>query len=279
MRAALVQMTSSDDPGENLVAARELIARAAGEGAALVCTPENTSCMSADRKHQASVLRHEADDAMLAGLRDEAARHGIWLAIGSLGLKLEGEGRFANRSFLIDPSGGIVARYDKIHMFDVVLGEGETYSESSAFRPGEAAVVVPTPLGRIGLVICYDLRFPHLHRALAKAGAEIILNPSAFTVPTGEAHWEVLLRARAIECGAYVLAAAQTGTHPRKGGGPERRTWGHSLAVGPWGKVLADAGEAPGVVTVDLDLAQVHEARRRIPALTHDRVFDPPVFG
>ncbi|MBW7922524.1 MAG: carbon-nitrogen hydrolase family protein [Rubellimicrobium sp.] len=276
MRAALVQMTASDDPGANLVMARALVARAAGAGAQLVCTPENTNCMSSDRAHQAMVLRHEDDDPTLAGLRDAAARHGIWLSVGSLGLKVADEARFANRSFLIDPTGGIAARYDKIHMFDVVLGEGETYAESSAFRPGDRAVVVDVPLVRIGLTICYDLRFPHLHRALAKAGAGIILNPSAFTVPTGSAHWEVLLRARAIESGAFILAAAQTGSHPRRDTGPQRRTWGHSLAVSPWGEVLADAGTEPGVVVVDLDLAQVAEARRRIPALAHDRVFAPP---
>jgi len=276
MRAALVQMSSSDDPGANLAAARALIGQAAGAGAALVCTPENTNCMSSDRAHQATVLRHEDDDPTLAGLRDAAARHGIWLSVGSLGLKVADDSRFANRSFLIDPAGGIAARYDKIHMFDVALGPGETYAESSAFRPGDRAVVVPTPLGRIGLTICYDLRFPHLHRALAKAGAEIILNPSAFTVPTGSAHWEVLLRARAIECGAFVLAAAQTGHHPRRDEGPQRRTWGHSLAVSPWGEVLADAGTEPGVALVEIDLAQVAEARRRIPALAHDRVFAPP---
>ncbi len=279
MRAALVQMTSSDDPGDNLATARALIAQAAGDGAQLVCTPEITNCVSNDRAHQQAVLRKEGEDQTLAGLRDEAARHGIWLSIGSLGLKTDDDTRFANRSFLLDPSGRIVARYDKIHMFDVALGEGERYAESAAFRPGGRAVVVQTPLGRIGLTICYDLRFPHLHRALAKAGAEVILNPSAFTVPTGRAHWEVLLRARAIETGAFVLAAAQCGTHPRHDSGPRRKTWGHSLAVGPWGEILADGGSASGVTLVDIDLAQVAEARARIPALAHDGAFTPPEAG
>lgn len=277
MRAALVQMSSSDDPGDNLVTARALVAQAAAEGAQLVCTPENTNCVTLSRSHQQAVFRHEGDDPVLAGLRDEAAKHGVWLSIGSLGLRVEGgDGRFANRSFLIDPSGEITARYDKIHMFDVTLGNGEDYAESAAFRPGDAAVVVETPLGVIGLTICYDLRFPHLHRALAQAGAEIILGPSAFTVPTGRAHWEVLLRARAIETGTFILAAAQTGTHPRTVDAPERSTWGHSLAVAPWGEVLADAGEDVGVTFADIDLAQVAKARGRIPALTHDRAFSGP---
>ncbi len=277
MRAALVQMSSSDDPADNLARAREMVAQAAGEGAELVCTPENTNCVTLNRAHQAAMFRHEGEDPVLAGLRDEAAKRGVWLSIGSLGLRVEGgDGRFANRSFLVDPSGGVVARYDKIHMFDVALGRGEDYAESAAFRPGDRAVVVRTPLGVIGLTICYDLRFPYLHRMLAQAGAEVILGPSAFTVPTGRAHWEVLLRARAIETGAFVLAAAQTGTHPRTVEAPERSTWGHSLAVAPWGEVLADAGERPGVTLVDLDLARVAEARRRIPALTHDRSFSGP---
>ncbi|MCC7320055.1 MAG: carbon-nitrogen hydrolase family protein [Rubellimicrobium sp.] len=277
MRAALVQMSSSDDPGTNLAAMRSMIAQAVAGGADLICTPENANCVTSNRAHQAAVLRAEAGDETLAGLREEAARHGVWLSIGSLGLRSgDADGRFANRSFLIDPTGAIAAHYDKIHMFDVALGQGEHYAESAAFRPGDRAVVVDTPLARIGLTICYDLRFAHLHRALAQAGAQIVLGPSAFTVPTGRAHWEVLLRARAIETGAFVLAAAQTGIHPRTVDGPERRTWGHSLAVSPWGDVLADAGEGPGVTLVDLDLAQVDEARRRIPALIHDRPFTGP---
>jgi deaminated glutathione amidase len=222
-------------------------------------------------------LQTEADDPTLAGLRATAADLGIWLAIGSLALKTgDADGRFANRSVLINATGGIVARYDKIHMFDVDLGGPESYRESAAFRPGDRAVVADTPLGRIGLTVCYDLRFPHLHRALAQAGADLILQPAAFTVPTGRAHWQVLLRARAIETGCFVLAAAQTGSHPRSVEGPERQTWGHSLAIGPWGEVLADAGTAPGVTFVDLDMAQVAAARAKVPSLRHDRAFTGP---
>jgi predicted amidohydrolase len=277
MRAALLQLSSSDDPLANLATVRGMMEEAAAAGADLICTPEITNCVTSNRAHQAAILRHEEDDPVLAGLRDHAARLGRWLAIGSLGIRThDADGRFANRSFLIDPTGGIAARYDKIHMFDVTVSEGEVYRESAAYRPGDRAVVVDTPLGRIGLAICYDLRFPHLHRALGRAGAEIILNPAAFTVPTGRAHWEVLLRARAIETGAFVLAAAQTGLHPRTVEAPERRTWGHSLAIAPWGEVLVDAGEPAGVSVVDLDLALVKDARRRIPALSHDRDFTGP---
>jgi predicted amidohydrolase len=277
MRAALLQLSSSDDPAANLITVRGMMDTAADQGADLICTPEITNCVTANRAHQASVLRHEEDDPVLAGLRDHAARLGRWLAIGSLGIRThDADGRFANRSFLIDPTGAIVARYDKIHMFDVTVSDSEIYRESAAYRPGDRAVVADTPFGRLGLAICYDLRFPHLHRALGRAGAEIILNPAAFTVPTGRAHWEVLLRARAIETGAFVLAAAQTGSHPRTVEAAERQTWGHSLAVAPWGEVLVDAGDAPGVSVVDLDLALVKDARRRIPALTHDRDFTGP---
>ena len=213
---------------------------------------------------------------MLAGLRDRAAKHGFWLLIGSLALKTDDpDGRFANRSFLIAPDGAIAARYDKIHMFDVTLSESERYRESDGFRPGNRAVVADTPLARIGLSICYDLRFPQLYRALAGAGAQILTVPAAFAVATGRAHWEVLLRARAIETGAFVLAPAQCGTHPATTG-RARETWGHSLAVAPWGEVLADAGDRPGVALVDLDLDRVAEARGRVPSLSHDRDFGTP---
>lgn len=277
MRAALVQLTVTDDPAANLPVTVGYIRQAVAAGAGFVLTPELTNGLSSSRAHQRSVFRHEEDDPTLAALRAEAKAAGIWLLVGSLGLLThDADGRFANRSFLIAPDGSVAARYDKIHMFDVTVSEGEVYRESAAYRPGDRAVVVDTPLGRIGLAICYDLRFPHLHRALGRAGAEIILNPAAFTVPTGRAHWEVLLRARAIETGAFVLAAAQTGMHPRTVEAPERRTWGHSLAIAPWGEVLVDAGEPAGVSVVDLDLALVKDARRRIPALTHDRDFTGP---
>ena len=251
--------------------------QARAQGAGFVLTPEITNCLTADRARQAAVLKTEDEDPTLVTLRDAAARLGIWLSIGSLALRTgDADGRFANRSFLIAPDGGIVARYDKIHMFDVDLSGGESYRESAAFRPGRQAVVVDTPFARIGLTICYDLRFPHLHRALARAGAEVILNPAAFTVPTGQAHWHTLLRARAIETGAFVLAAAQCGLHPAYDGAAKRRTFGHSLAVSPWGEVLAEAGEVPEILYVDLDLAQVAQARQRIPALLHDRPFEGP---
>lgn len=276
MRAALVQMTSTDAPEANLVAAEALIAAAAVEGAGLVLTPEVTNCVSASRARQVEVLRQEPDDPVLAGLREAAARHGIWLLIGSLALKTgDPDGRFANRSFLIAPDGAIAARYDKIHMFDVALSETERYRESEGFRPGDRAVLAETPFARIGLTVCYDLRFPQLYRALAGAGAQILTVPAAFAVPTGRAHWEVLLRARAIESGAFVLAPAQCGTHPATAGKP-RQTWGHSLAVAPWGEVLADAGDRPGVTLVDLDMDKVAEARGRVPSLGHDRPFAGP---
>ncbi|MEO0763582.1 MAG: carbon-nitrogen hydrolase family protein, partial [Pseudomonadota bacterium] len=213
-----------------------------------------------------------------------AAHHGLWLHLGSTPVRGPGEdGRFRNRSLLIAPDGAVAARYDKIHMFDVEIGAGESYRESLAFRPGETAVTADMPGAlsgaRLGLTICYDVRFPALHRALAETGAQVITSPAAFTVPTGEAHWEVLLRARAIETGCFVLAAAQVGTHARRADaqGPERRTWGHSLAVAPWGEVLADAGgEGPGIVTADLDLAEVAATRARVPALANARPFTPP---
>ncbi|NDV02698.1 carbon-nitrogen hydrolase family protein [Pseudoroseicyclus tamaricis] len=276
MRAALCQMCSSDDPGENLAAARAMIAEAAAGGAQLVCTPEVTNCVSTSRTQQEEVLRLEEDDPVLAGLREAAREAGVWLAIGSLALKTrDADGRFANRSFLISPEGEIAARYDKIHMFDVQVSETETYRESAGYRPGGQAVVAQTPLATLGLTICYDVRFPHLHRALGKAGAEVLLVPSAFSPGTGPGHWEVLLRARAIETGAFVLAAAQTGEHSLSQGRP-RRSYGHSLAVAPWGEVLLDAGEEAGVFLVDLDLGKVAEARGRLPALSHDRGFDGP---
>jgi predicted amidohydrolase len=276
MRAGLIQMTSNDLPEDNLAAASALIDEAAAQGAQLVLTPEVTNCLSSSRKHQNAVLHHEADDPTLSGLRDVAARHGIWLLLGSLALKTtDPDGRFANRSFLIGPDGAIVARYDKIHMFDVVLSETETYRESDGFRPGDRAVVADAGDARLGMTVCYDLRFAYLHRALAQAGAHILSVPAAFAVPTGRAHWEVLLRARAIETGCFVLAPAQTGRHLGRDG-RHRDTWGHALAVNPWGEVIADGGTAPGVTLVDLDLAEVAKARGKVPALTHDRPFDGP---
>jgi len=276
MRAALVQMNASDQPAENLAAAVRYLDEAAGQGAELVLTPEVTNCVSTSRSHQKAVLSTEAHDPVLVGLQEAAAHHGVWLLIGSLALKTEdADERFANRSFLVGPYGGIAARYDKIHMFDVAISEAETYRESDGYRPGDRAVLAPTPFGPVGLTICYDLRFAHLYRRLAIGGARILTVPSAFAVPTGRAHWEVLLRARAIETGCVVLAPAQTGTHAASRG-RARETWGHSLAVAPWGEVLADAGTAPGVTLVDIDLDAVDAARKRVPSLTHDRAFGGP---
>ncbi len=276
MKAALVQLNASDDPAANLPVTRNLIDQAARQGAEFVVTPEVTNCVSNSRSHQANVLQHEDDDITLAGLRDAARTHGIWLSIGSLGIKTgDPDGRFANRSFLIDPKGDAVARYDKIHMFDVAVTATETFQESAGYRPGNRAVVADTSFGRVGLSICYDIRFAYLHRALAQAGAEILLIPAAFSPVTGAAHWEPLLRARAIETGCYVLAAAQTGQHTVSKG-KQRTTYGHSMAVSPWGEVLVDMGTAPGVAMVDLDPTEVSESRKRIAALTHDRDFEGP---
>lgn len=276
MKVALLQMTSGEDPAVNLAVTREMIREAAANGAGCVMTPECTNCLSGNRTHQTTVLRSEAKDPTLAVLQAEAAALGIWLSIGSLALKTEdADGRFANRSFLIDPNGGVAASYDKIHMFDVTVSPTETYRESAAYRPGSRAVVHETPFGTFGLTICYDLRFAYLHRALAQAGAEVLLVPAAFSAVTGAAHWEPLLRARAIETGCYVLAAAQTGVH-YVADGKERRTYGHSMAISPWGEVLCDAGLAPCISYVDIDRAEVANARGRIAALTHDRPFERP---
>ncbi len=276
MKAALLQITSGNDPAANAGTIRAMMRQAAGAGAGFVLTPEVSNCISLDPAHQQAVLQAEAEDQTLASLRQTAAELGIWLSIGSLALKSgAADGRMANRSFLIGPDGEIVARYDKIHMFDVDVGPGETYRESAAFRPGDRAVLARTPFAGIGMTVCYDIRFPHLYRALAQAGAEVLLVPAAFSTVTGAAHWEPLLRARAIECGAYVLAAAQTGTNDSREG-KVRRTWGHSLAISPWGEVLADAGTDVGIVYVDLDPAEVTKARGRIASLSHDRAFKGP---
>lgn len=276
MRAALIQLNVSDDPAANLVATLGFVRQAVAAGAGFVLTPELTNGLSSSRAHQRSVFRHEADDPTLAALRAEAKVAGIWLLIGSLGLLTQdADGRFANRSFLVDPQGEIAARYDKIHMFDVNVSDTEVYRESEGYRPGSAAVVAKTPFARIGMTVCYDVRFPALYRRLAQAGAQVITVPAAFNHITGAAHWETLLRARAIETGCFVLAPAQTGFHPETPG-KGRRTHGHSLAIAPWGEILADAGTEPGVTLVDLDLARVAEARRRVPSLRHDRGFDGP---
>ncbi|WP_054304145.1 carbon-nitrogen hydrolase family protein [Gemmobacter sp. LW-1] len=276
MRVALVQLTVTDDPAENLPETLAFLRIAAEGGADLVLTPECTNMLSSSREHQRATLRHEDDDPTLAAIRAEAKALGIWVLIGSLGLLTQdADGRFANRSFLIGPEGEIAARYDKIHMFDVNVTETEVYRESAAYRPGAQAVVADIPLAKIGMTVCYDLRFPHLFRRLAQGGAQILTVPAAFNHLTGAAHWEVLLRARAIETGCFILAPAQTGFHPESAG-KGRNTYGHSLAIAPWGEVLVDAGTDPGVTFVDLDLTEVEKARGRVPSLSHDRSFDGP---
>lgn len=276
MKTALLQITSSDDPAENLAVVIKMLEQAKDQGAGYALTPEVSNCVSGSRTHQKQVLKLEAEDAFLKGLQDAAARLGLWVTIGSMALKSDdSDGRFVNRQFLIGPSGDIKARYDKIHMFDVTVSETETYHESKGYRAGDKAVVCETPFARIGLSICYDIRFPYLHRALAKAGAEVLTIPSAFSAVTGAAHWHPLLQARAIETGCWVLAPAQTGTHTASRG-PTRKTYGHSLIVSPWGEVIEDAGTDPGMIFVDLDREKVAEARRRIPSLTHDKDFDGP---
>jgi predicted amidohydrolase len=268
--AACVQLASDTEPEANLRAAAEAIRRARDAGANLILTPETTDMMEMKRAAAFAKAQGEGEHAGLAGLRALAAELGCWLAIGSLVIRL-GEERLANRSFLIDPTGRVAARYDKIHMFDVAVPDGQSYRESRAYRPGGAAVVADLPWGRLGLSVCYDLRFPQLYRALARAGADFLAVPSAFTRLTGRAHWHELLRARAIETGSFVLAAAQCGETSQG-----RQTYGHSLIVAPWGEVLAEAGEAPEVILAEIDPARVAEARAMIPALGHDRAFAAP---
>lgn len=276
MKTALIQLCSGDDPAENLPRTQWAIAEAAAEGAGFVLTPEVTNCVSSSRSRQQDVLHLEENDPTLAALRQQAEELGIWLLIGSLALKThDADGRFANRSFMIGPDGRVAARYDKIHMFDVQVTPEETYRESDGYRPGARATVVDTDFGKVGMSVCYDIRFPHLYQALARAGARILTVPAAFSPVTGAAHWESLLRARAIETGCYVLAPAQTGTHASSRG-KKRRTYGHSLAVAPWGEVLHDAGTAEGVHIVDINDAAVDEARRKVPSLSHIRPFEGP---
>lgn len=277
-KAALVQLCSSDDPDHNAEIVAAFALDAASAGAALICTPEVTNCVSSDYAHQETVLRGEAEDSTLAALREVAAERSVWVNIGSLALKVgHADGRFANRSFLIDSTGKIAARYDKAHMFNVDVDPATTFRESAGYAPGDQLVLAKGPNGaQIGLTICYDVRFPEMYRRLAVAGANVITAHAAFTVPTGRAHWEVLLRARAIETGSFILAAAQTGRHTVRAGAA-RKSWGHSLAVSPWGEVVANAGTEPGVTLVDLDLGEVASARRRIPNLRHARALFGPL--
>ena len=266
-RAACVQMRTGLDVAANIAAAEKLIREAKQAGAAFVATPEMTSLFEAESDALFAKVRIEDDDAALKAFRRLAEELSLWLLIGSLPIKV-GERQCANRQFLINAKGQVVAWYDKVHMFDVDLPGGETYRESRNYRRGERAVVADMPWGKLGLSVCYDLRFPHLYRTLAKAGASFLVIPAAFTHTTGQAHWHVLQRARAIETGCFVIAPAQGGKHENG-----RRTFGHSLIVDPWGEILAEGGEDPGIVVADIDPAKVTEARTRVPALTHDRPF------
>lgn len=268
MRIALIQLNTGNIVADAVTAAESLIREAAAGGAVFISTPETTHLMEMNRKAVLEKASSQDEDLGLKRFRVLAAELGVWLHIGSLITKVA-EDRLANRAFLIGPDGEIKASYDKIHLFDVDLGGGEAYRESALYEGGKAAVVAKTPMGAFGLSICYDLRFAYLYRALAHAGADIMLVPAAFTKPTGEAHWHTLLRARAIETGCFVLAAAQTGHHATG-----RDTFGHSLVIDPWGRVIADAGEDVGVTYADLDLAKCAEARQKIPSLMHDRVIN-----
>jgi predicted amidohydrolase len=266
--AALIQLTATPDPQRDVATITRLVREAADRGAAFVMTPEYCAGLDTRDGKMFPIAEEEGAHPVLPPLRALARELKLWLHIGSIGVKAP-DGRILNRSFMLDPEGDIRARYDKIHLFDIDLGEGRVYRESATVAPGGAAVISPCAEGRIGLSICYDVRFPHLYRGYAKAGAGMLATPAAFTRVTGQAHWHVLQRARAIENGAFVLAAAQCGTLV---GGAE--CYGHSLIVDPWGRVLADGGEGEGVVTAEIDLTQVAETRARIPSLRHDRNFE-----
>lgn len=265
-RIAILQMTSGIHPAANAEALVRAVDEAAGGGATMLFTPEMSGLVDRDRKRAAENIRSESQDTVLAAVRQAAARAGMWVALGSLAVERE-DGRWANRSFLIDGSGDIAARYDKIHMFDVTLASGESWRESAAYAPGETVVAAETPLGRLGLTICYDVRFPALFEELGRQSCDIIAIPAAFTMPTGAAHWHLLQRTRAIEASAFVVAAAQVGEHE-----DGRRTYGHSLVVDPWGEVLLDmGGEAAGMGFAELDLARIADVRGQLPSLANRR--------
>jgi predicted amidohydrolase len=265
-RVALFQARTGIDPDANARALVAAVEEAAAGGAAMLFTPEMSGLLDRDRARAAANLRLPEEDPVLAAVRKAAAKAGMWVHLGSLAVRRGDEPRLANRAFLIDASGAVRATYDKLHLFDVDLPTGESWRESAAYAPGEATVVAETPVGPLGLSICYDLRFPDLFRALTDAGAKVIAIPAAFTVPTGEAHWHVLMRARAIEAGVFVIAAAQVGHHE-----DGRETYGHSLVVRPWGEVMLDMGSEPGLAFAEIDLAEVDRVRGRVPALDHRR--------
>lgn len=268
MKVALLQLSSGADIDANIARVRELVGQAAKKGAEFIATPENTFQMQEPGKPR--LLATQAGHPGVKAAAEMAKKHKVWLLVGSVAvIPTAQDKKTYNRSLLFNPQGKIAASYDKIHLFDVEVGDGQVYKESAKIIPGNKAAVAKTPWGKLGMSVCYDVRFPHLYRQLAKQGAEILAVPSAFTLVTGEAHWHTLLRARAIENGCFVIAPAQTGTHPGK-----RKTYGHALVVDPWGKVLADGGTKEGVVMAEIDLGAVKKARRRIPSLTHDRKFN-----
>ncbi|MEH6693806.1 MAG: carbon-nitrogen hydrolase family protein [Hyphomonas sp.] len=269
IRAACVQMRSGTEVAGNIASATALVRQAAEAGAVFIATPEMTNLLDIRPGMARPKIMAQEDDATLAAFRALAVELGLWLLLGSIAVTVEGEDRLANRSFLIAPDGEIVAHYDKIHMFDVEVGDGQTYRESRTYRPGTSTALANAGIGRVGMTICYDLRFPALYRSLAQAGAQVLTVPAAFTRVTGEAHWHVLLRARAIETGCFVVAPAQGGKHE-----DGRETYGHSLIISPWGEILAEAdGDEPGVIWADLDLDQVDKARARIPSLSNNQMF------
>lgn len=269
-RAALVQFTAARDVAPNLKTVEAMIREAHAGGADFILTPENTNFLEPVEAAARETVVSEEDDAMLAQVRGLASELGVWVLLGSISVLGTGKKR-ANRSVLINDAGEVAARYDKVHLFDVDIGDGQTYCESAVIEAGKNAVVTETPWGKIGLSVCYDLRFPHLYRALSQGGATMLMVPAAFTKTTGQAHWHTLLRARAIENGCFVFAPAQCGTHAEG-----RETFGHSLVVDPWGAVVVDGGDAPGVIFADIDMGRVVEARRMIPSLEHDPPFDQP---
>jgi deaminated glutathione amidase len=265
-RIALFQSTTGIDPDANAARLEQAIAEAAAGGAEMLFTPEMSGLLDRDSARAAKNLRPEGEDRVLERCREAARQHRIWVHLGSLAVLVD-DGKVANRGFIIDREGKVRARYDKIHLFDVDLPTGESWRESNVYSPGKAVVLVNgTPIGKLGLTICYDLRFPGLFARLAEADADVIAVPAAFTVPTGKAHWHILLRARAIEAGLFVVAAAQVGRHE-----DGRQTFGHSIVVDPWGEVLLDMGEKPGVAFADIDLKRISDVRGRIPALNHRR--------
>lgn len=269
--AACIQMTSKTDVAENLAFSSGLIRAASAAGADFIATPEVTNMLEPNKQSAREKAQFEEDDMTLKAYQALASELGKWILAGSLVIKIKGEERLANRSFLIAPDGGVKAKYDKIHMFDVELENGEFHRESSGYRPGETSVVAETPLGNIGMTVCYDVRFAHLFQDLARAGAGILTVPAAFTYTTGKAHWHILLRARAIENGAFVIAPAQCGQHSGK-----RRTYGHSLIIDPWGEILADGGEETGFITAKIDMDEVAKRRRNVPNLLNIRPYSRP---